>query len=529
MSILVLMIDSAFAPTDSGVGAGYSSASVPATSTPGVVPAAPPTIPPSYSNSSPSVKPKKSGSFFKLFGLGLFLVVLIGGLITAYLLSQQKQEIRQQASQADTYTQNPFTFQNVQTANLTFNRIGTSGPTQVSGEFNYPTNPSCDANMSCNAQVKFAISSITQDPASGADLICTTNTANLVHYKFLTKTTDPGYPGNLTTNNCNRPLSQCDNDPLCTRSDIIKLYGPSGCGDQCRSFEATLPFSVTNTEYGCGCVQFDPNIAELSLNCKSREDTEYTMYSFTRDTTTDHGPWAYAYNTAQCTTPVSPSPTSTITPTPTTPTTQNSPTPTPTRGPSVTPTPTSTQIKLTCEQCDIDQDNKVEHTAPTKDDLDFIVACLGQPADSENCKRANLNPQGTTINSGDVNQFEASCTEVYTNNMSCSTPTASPTPPPFGGMCLSISSTPATPIYNDSVTFTCGLVQGVTKYEFRYFEPGASAPTKLDANASNVSKAIKVSKAGTYTAQCRICPLATASNLYCNDPNWGWDPIPTTN
>jgi len=276
----------------------------------------------------------------------------------------------------------------------------------------------------------------------------------LVYYKFLTNTDDPNYPGNLTHNtptvnaNCNRPLSQCDNDPNCTRSEIIRLYGPSGCGDECRQFVASIDFNITNTEYGCGCVQFDPNISELSLNCRSIDETENTTYTFTRGTSS--GPWAYASNTAQCSTPVSPSPTATITPTPTTPTgPTNSPTPTPTRGPSATPTPSGR-------------------------------------------------------------------------------PTATPTPPPFGGMCLSISMSPATPAYNDSVVFTCGLVQGVAKYEFRYFEPGVLTPTKLDASSGNVSKAIKVTKTGTYTAQCRICPPVTSSNTYCNDPNWGWDPTITT-
>ena len=452
------MIDSAFAPTSSGVGTDYSSASVPISSLPGVVPPAPPSIPPAYSNPTPPAKKKSSGSFFKLFGLGVVLVVLIGGLITAYVLSQQEQEIRQQASQADNYTQNPFTFQDSNNnLELVFTREGSSGPTEVKGTFTYPSNPSCNANSSCNATAQFNISEI--NSTGDTDYICTTNTANLVYYKFLTNTNDPNYPGNLTHNtptvnaNCNRPLSQCDNDPSCTRSEIIRLYGPSGCGDQCRQFVTSIDFNITNTEYGCGCVQFDPNISELSLNCRMRDETENTTYTFTRGTSS--GPWAYAYNTAQCSTPVSPSPTATISPTPASPT--NTPTQTPTVPPglpSKTPTPTL--------------------------------------------------PPGV--------------------------PSATPTPtsPPFGGMCLSISMSPATPAYNDSVTFTCGLVQGVAKYEFRYFEPGVLTPIKLDASSGNVSKAIKVTKAGTYTAQCRICPIATASNLYCNDPNWGWDPTITT-
>ena len=59
--------------------------------------------------------------------------------------------------------------------------------------------------------VEFKITEITSD----ASYTCTTNTANLVYYKFLTNTNDPNYPGNLDRNdlganipaNCNRPIS----------------------------------------------------------------------------------------------------------------------------------------------------------------------------------------------------------------------------------------------------------------------------------------------------------------------------------
>ncbi len=106
---------------------------------------------------------------------------------------------------------------------------------------------------------------------------------------------------------------------------------------------------------------------------------------------------------------------------------------TPTLGastPTVTPIPTTTTTALTCTQCDVDQDNHVEHTAPTSDDLDFITACLGQSASSDPCSRANLNPQGATINSGDIDTFIAACTNVYTNNQTCvSDPTPTTVPP----------------------------------------------------------------------------------------------------
>lgn len=456
MSILVQMIDSAFTPKTSGVGSDYSSGGLPpvgpVAGQSGVIPPAPPTVPPAYANTAPPASPKKSSSFFKFVGLGILLVVLIGGLGVAYFLTQQKQEIRQQASQETGYTQQPFTFQDTNNnVELVFTADGNSGPTEVKGVFTYPSSPSCDANMSCNATAEFNITEITSD----ADYVCTTNTANLVYYKFLTNTNDPNYPGNLAHNdlganipaNCNRPISQCGSDPQCTTSEVIRLYGPSGCGDECRKFVTSLDFNITNTEYGCGCVQFDPNIAELTLNCRRPDDTEMKMYKFTRGTAS--GPWAYAYNNAQCSTPTTPQ--STPTPTPTTPA-NSTPTPSPTTPVTGTPTP----------------------TPPSK-------------------------------------------------------PTATPTPPPFGDMCLSISSSPAEPKYNDAVTFTCGLVQGVTKYEFRYTEPGSTQTRALNIKSVNVSQPLTVNKSGSYTVQCRICPTPTTDNPYCNDPNWGWDASLTSN
>jgi len=72
----------------------------------------------------------------------------------------------------------------------------------------------------------------------------------------------------------------------------------------------------------------------------------------------------------------------------------------------------------------------VEHTTPTRDDLDFIIGCLGQSSTSSPCNRANLLPGGPLINSGDINVFVSQCTSVYSNNQTCSavnTPTPTPT------------------------------------------------------------------------------------------------------
>lgn len=130
-----------------------------------------------------------------------------------------------------------------------------------------------------------------------------------------------------------------------------------------------------------------------------------------------------------------PSPTSTPTATPTV--TVN--TPTPTAPPTIpTNTPTPIVVTLSCEQCDLDQDNRVEHTAPTRDDLDFIIGCLGQPSSSSPCNRANFYPSGAVINSGDINVFVSQCTGVYTNNQVCTAvPPTTPTPTPTLGATVS--------------------------------------------------------------------------------------------
>ncbi len=128
-----------------------------------------------------------------------------------------------------------------------------------------------------------------------------------------------------------------------------------------------------------------------------------------------------------------PSPSSTPTTTPTATQTPTLPPGDPTATPTATPTPTAVVVSLSCEQCDLDQDNRVEHTAPTRDDLDFIIGCLGQSSTSSPCNRANLLPGGPLINSGDVTVFVSQCTGVYSNNQVCTavpptTPTPTPTP-----------------------------------------------------------------------------------------------------
>lgn len=378
----------------------------------------------------------------------------------AYLLSQQGQDVRQEAATPSDYPPKQFTLQHLNAEVETFEASNAPdyAPSSVNLKIDFvPSAPNCGTTMSCTADVRATLVDDAGAPALPEN--CTINTASLVYYRFLTDTTSTYYPDNLTYNNfdpggwgnanCNRPVSQCAADPNCDTKVINPIYGPpsSQCGPEgCLYFQTQTEFSITNTEYGCGCIQFDVNISNMSLNCTSR-DGQSTTVSYRR--TSNNGPWAYGYNTDRCEEPV---PTATVTPTPQA---TNTPTPTPTTPASATATPTPTS------------------------------------------------PPNATA-----------------------TPTA--TPAPFGEMCLDITANPAAPKYNDAVTFTCAAVAGVESYQFRYFEPSTLTPTALATREKNVSQPLTVNKAGEYTVQCRICPPATATNQYCNDPNWGWDPIVTT-
>jgi len=138
------------------------------------------------------------------------------------------------------------------------------------------------------------------------------------------------------------------------------------------------------------------------------------------------------------------------TPTPTVP-----PTPTSTVPP---PTPTPTTISLSCDQCDLDQNGILEHTAPFQGDLDFMNGCLNQLASSDPCYRANLSPGGILINTGDSSAFTNLCVNIYPNQLNCSTltPTSTPTNTPTGTI-LTPTPTP-TSIYEPWFQQSGGLL-----------------------------------------------------------------------
>ncbi len=188
----------------------------------------------------------------------------------------------------------------------------------------------------------------------------------------------------------------------------------------------------------------DPNYCGYVANCGYLAQAHYSMPAsgtyFTifapTDTptpTTTSTPTSTPTPTRQPTIPptvpptMTPTATATRTPTPTATSIPTAP-PTVTFTITSTRTPTPTPMSLTCQQCDLDLDNHVEHSPPTSDDYDFIVACMGQNASIPPCSRANLNGIGSIINSGDINAFITYCQGVYTNNQLCARPTETPTP-----------------------------------------------------------------------------------------------------
>jgi len=95
-------------------------------------------------------------------------------------------------------------------------------------------------------------------------------------------------------------------------------------------------------------------------------------------------------------------------------------------------------------------------------------------------------------------------------------PTPTPTIVPGTFQCTSISKS-KTPALNDSVTFTCtGSGEGINHYEFRY-KIDSGEYQSLAVGSGNTSSALTISTAGTYTAQCRVCKSADATDC----TTWG--------
>jgi len=82
----------------------------------------------------------------------------------------------------------------------------------------------------------------------------------------------------------------------------------------------------------------------------------------------------------------------------------------------------------TCNLCDLDDDNLVEggNTTPRGDDINRVIACLGQRvATNPSCAKADFTADGLLINSGDVTSFVGLCNGMQARRCSsavCSAP-----------------------------------------------------------------------------------------------------------
>lgn len=311
--------------------------------------------------------PKNSRSWAKIGSFLLLLIVLTGGIGVAVYLNLQNQDIRQEATAPVNIQPRAFTFQHINPETEVFSRFeGEQGPSTINAKIEFlPAAPSCGVTRSCTAQLRATL--LNDEGSPSLPESCTLNTASLSYYRFITNSDDPNYPANLangiTVNgqeipaNCQRPVSGCGTDANCYQPpEVITMYGPtsSQCTDQCNYFEKSLDFNITDLEYGCGCIQFDPNVSIITLNCVDPSNpAEPTLIKYSR--TSNNGPWAYGYNNDQCGQPTLPpasTPTPALSPTPqptNTPSPKAKATPTPTPPPNSTPTPTYPPVGPMCD------------------------------------------------------------------------------------------------------------------------------------------------------------------------------------
>lgn len=115
------------------------------------------------------------------------------------------------------------------------------------------------------------------------------------------------------------------------------------------------------------------------------------------------------------------------------------------------------------------------------------------------------------------------CAVLPTIVVNVSAPTPTPTPSPIPTpvvipVCLSISPNIASPVYGQSVHFTCSQVIGATSYSFRYRLQGPNGLfTDVIAplfTGSNVSMPLTYSQAGIYDVECQAC-IGTSCSASC--------------
>ncbi len=96
-------------------------------------------------------------------------------------------------------------------------------------------------------------------------------------------------------------------------------------------------------------------------------------------------------------------------------------------------------------------------------------------------------------------------------------PTSLPSPSPVvGPQCLSITLSNPNALIGDSVTATCGQVQGAARYISRVLLPNGQIRDL--AMTGRVSEPVQITSAGTHLFQCQICTGSTASTCQAYEP-----------
>lgn len=173
------------------------------------------------------------------------------------------------------------------------------------------------------------------------------------------------------------------------------------------------------------------------------------------------------------------------------------------------------------------------HDSPNADDtlmniqpMSFVIAAATNTPTNTPIAQATSTVTNTPTRTP-TNTPTRTPTLVPSNTLTL-TPTRTPTTPPgvtasvttaptvtqAGGTCNSIMISYAntgapviSPRKGDSINFTCGVVNGAFRYEFRLREPGSNNYITLVpiSTGSRVSQPYTITQAGDFSGQCRMC------------------------
>lgn len=118
------------------------------------------------------------------------------------------------------------------------------------------------------------------------------------------------------------------------------------------------------------------------------------------------------------------------------------------------------------------------------------VACNSICTSDQQCQLTNSSYTCQSVGDG----ISRCRHQSYPDQLNCEAPAP---------MCLAISMSPTAPAINDTVTFTCAQVAGVSNYGFRVIQPNGTISDL--SSQGNVSSPYTIAQSGTYRAECRLC------------------------